>query len=201
MISIINYGVGNIGSLKNMLDYLDIKSKVVTNLNSLKDSNKMILPGVGAFDTAINKLKKNHMIDILNELVVYKKVPILGICLGMHLLLDGSEEGSKKGLGFLGGKAIRFPDETKIKIPHMGWNNLELVKRSVLTSSLNFNSRFYFIHSYYVKLKDKKNCISLTNYSIDFTSAFEFENIFGVQFHPEKSHKFGMEIFKNFEKV
>ncbi len=202
MISIINYGLGNLGSIKNMMNYLDIKCEIINDINKIRKAKKIILPGVGAFDTAINKINKfEGLKDILNEKALNEKIPILGICLGMQLLTNKSEEGLLDGLGWIEAETLRFNKLKGLKVPHMGWNRVNLNFSSDLTKNLLDESKFYFVHSYYVKVNELKNEILTTKHGMNFSSGIQKENIFGVQFHPEKSHKYGMEIFKNFSKI
>ena len=202
MITILNYGLGNLGSIKNMLHFLEVDSKITSDIRNIKKASKIILPGVGAFDTAIKKLNSvNGLFDILNEKALIEKVPILGICLGMQILTKESEEGVLKGLSWIPAKVHKFPYNKKLKVPHMGWNSVNQIKKNSLGKNLDENSKFYFVHSYYVKAENRDNVIFTTNHIVNFDSAIQFENIFGVQFHPEKSHKFGINIFKNFLKI
>ena len=159
-----------------------------------------MLPGVGAFDSAVKNLKKLHLWDLIKEKVLVEKVPIMGICLGMQLLTKGSEEGELDGFGFIDAYAKRFEFEKEdLKIPHMGWNVVNLQKKSKLFEGMEHQeNRFYFVHSFAVECKENKDILTTTHYGYDFVSSFEKENIIGCQFHPEKSHKFGMKLFKNF---
>lgn len=204
MIYIINYGLGNIGSIVNMLKRNQVDFCVAEKPQDLKESTKLILPGVGSFNDGMMLLKKNLWIDQLSELVLEKKIPILGICLGMQLMTKESEEGSEKGLGWINGEVKKFVfDDPKIKIPHMGWNNVSSCNDTYgLFAGLSDNEmRFYHVHSYFVSLEDQSEQLAITNYHGIFTSAFQKENIFGVQFHPEKSHKFGKQLLLNFSKI
>lgn len=205
MIAIINYGLGNVGSIHNMLNFLGVESKIIDSPSQLKDADKIILPGVGSFDTGMNLLNEGGWLDPLNEKVLVKKTPVLGICLGMQLMTMKSEEGKKKGLGWVDGVTERFNFDLKsdIKTPHMGWNQVALVNESNLHYDLNQLEvvKYYHVHSYYVKIKNPKNTIFNTNYGFEFCSGFQHENIYGVQFHPEKSHKYGMILMINFSKI
>ena len=201
MIGIIDYGMGNIGSIKNMLKKIGAASFIVKDSSMLKDAQKYILPGVGAFDEGMKNLEKLGYIDSMRKIVLAKKVPILGICLGMQLLTMKSEEGQLAGLGFLNASTVRFNHNdisNKLKIPHMGWNTIDIIKDSAIFKDMPENYRFYFVHSYYVVCNNSEDIISRTNYGTHFVSAFQRDNIMGVQFHPEKSHKFGMKILENF---
>lgn len=198
MIGIISYGCGNILSIKNMLDYLRIKSFIIDSPDQIKEATKLILPGVGSFDNGIQKLLDGLWIKKLEKHVLIDKKPVLGICLGMQLMCSSSEEGNLKGLGWLDAKVLKF-NSTKIKVPHMGWNEVKTFKDTLFKKNLRY--RFYFVHSYYVSCKSSDIISTKCLYEDNFTSSFEKENIFGVQFHPEKSHKFGMEVLKNFSNV
>jgi glutamine amidotransferase len=201
MITIIDYGMGNLGSVYNMFKRVGVKSQISSDIKEIEKADKLLLPGVGAFDNAIKRLKEMDLIPVLNYKALEQKIPILGICLGMQLLTNGSEEGKEKGLGWIAADTLKFNfEDNRLKIPHMGWNTVTQSNKSVLTDNLPEEPRFYFVHSYYVKVKDEKNSILKTNYGLEFDSAIQNGNIFGTQFHPEKSHKFGMKIFENFAK-
>ena len=202
MIQIIDYGLGNTGSIFNMLKKIGVESEIVDNPIKLNDGSKYILPGVGSFDNGMKLLKNNNWIEKLNELIILKKNPILGICLGMQLMTKSSEEGIIPGLSWIDADVKKFSfKDNNLKIPHMGWNNINPIKNNKNFYKLNNQSRFYHVHSYYVLLNDSSNEIALTNYSKEFTSSFQKDNIFGVQFHPEKSHKYGMQLLSNFSKI
>ena len=200
MITIIDYKTGNLGSIQNILKKIGEDSVITSNIDEISSASKIILPGVGAFDTGMKNLTDLGLVDILNKKVVSEKTPVLGICLGMQLLSNGSEEGIYKGLGWIDAKTIRFGfiDTAEYKIPHMGWNFIKQQKESKLFSGMFTDPRFYFVHSYYFKANDPSDILTSTDYEIEFTSAIERGNILGVQFHPEKSHKFGMKLLKNF---
>ena len=198
-ISIIDYGSGNVNSISNMLHHLGIENNMTSDSNTLNQSDKIILPGVGKFDTAIINLKKNQkLFEILNDEVLNNKKPILGICLGMQMLFQKCENNTERGLGWLDGEVCKIPTKNKIKVPHMGWNKVKIKKNSNCLS-LNENHRFYFCHSYYCKLFDNDANYNLTSYNgFEFCSVISKKNIFGVQFHPEKSHRYGMQVLKAF---
>ena len=200
MITIIDYKTGNLGSIQNILKRIGEESIVTSDKDEIARATKLILPGVGAFDTGMSNLLELDLINVLNEKVLDEKTPVLGICLGMQLLSDRSEEGSLSGLGWINGATMRFNfiNTTEYKIPHMGWNFVKQHKPSNLFTNMFSESRFYFVHSYFFKPNDPSDILTSTNYEIEFTSAVEKGNILGVQFHPEKSHKFGMKLLKNF---
>jgi imidazole glycerol-phosphate synthase subunit HisH len=201
MITIIDYGLGNLVSVKNMLKKLGVESVISDNVEEIAKAKKMILPGVGAFDNGMSSIKQKGLLDVLNKKVIEEKVPILGICLGMQLLTKGSEEGVEKGLGWIDAQTIKFHfNDNTLKIPHMGWNYIQVKKQNPLIE-LNSKHRFYFVHSYYVKCNDPNDVVAICDYGTEFTCMVNHNNIYGAQFHPEKSLKFGMELLNNFSKV
>ncbi|PCJ67836.1 MAG: imidazole glycerol phosphate synthase subunit HisH [Bacteroidetes bacterium] len=202
MITIVDYGLGNLNSIKNMFRFIGVESEIASDPNVINEAQKLLLPGVGAFDAAMSKLNESNLIPVLNKKVLEDKIPILGICLGMQLLTNGSEEGKLSGLGWIDAQTIKFKFDTGEKIPHMGWNKVEQVSDSKLISGLPSLSRYYFVHSYYVKVAVEKNSILKTQYGgLLFDSAIQNNNIMGTQFHPEKSHKFGMKLLSNFAAI
>ncbi|MBU4277677.1 MAG: imidazole glycerol phosphate synthase subunit HisH [Proteobacteria bacterium] len=202
MIVIIDYGLGNLRSILNMLEKLGVSAAISNNIEEIEQANRIILPGVGAFDTAMNNINKLGLLEILNQKVVKQKTPILGICLGMQLLAKSSQEGKMPGLGWVDAEVVRFsfPGEKdlKLKIPHMGWNEVEPTGESHFFPEAGAEYRYYFVHSYYMICKNHQDSIGITHHGLDFTSVVMRENILGFQFHPEKSHKFGIELLKRF---
>tara|TARA_R110000868_G_scaffold205840_3_gene454481 strand:+ start:3970 stop:4578 length:609 start_codon:yes stop_codon:yes gene_type:complete len=199
MITIIDYGAGNIGSIENMIKRIGGKSKITSSIDDIITAEKLLLPGVGSFDYGMDQLKKLNLIDVLNEKVLVDNIPILGICLGMQLMTTASEEGKSKGLNWFDAEVLKFKSSNKqFKIPHMGWNFIDIKKKSILFDTIEMERKYYFVHSYYIKSNTPNQILTTTNYIENFVSSLEHNNIFGVQFHPEKSHKYGMEILKNF---
>jgi glutamine amidotransferase len=204
VIVIVDYGMGNLGSIQNMLKKIGVEALLSSDKDVIKNADKLILPGVGAFDSGIENINRLGLIPILNEKVITKKTPILGICLGMQLFAKKSEEGTVPGLGWVDAEVIKFRTEqekTNMKIPHIGWNYIRTTKESKLFNDMNGEERFYFVHSYHLEPKNKDDIIALTHYGYYFTSAIETGNIVGVQYHPEKSHKYGMKLLHNFSRL
>ena len=198
MIHIVDYGMGNLGSIINMFKRIGVKASIADTAEKIEAAEKLLLPGVGAFDSAINRIHDLGLYDALEKKVMQNKVPILGICLGMQLFTRGSDEGNLPGFGWIPAQVKRFPVRSDLKVPHMGWNRVVVNQASRLISDLPAECRFYFVHSYYVSVDDPGHSILRTNYGLEFDSGIQCNNIFGVQFHPEKSHKFGMQLMKNF---
>jgi glutamine amidotransferase len=199
MITIVDYGMGNVGSVFNMLRKLRAKVQITSDKNEIAKSDKLILPGVGNFDRGMDSLNSSGLATTLSEQVLVSKKPILGICLGMQMMTRGSEEGSRQGLGWIAADAIRFSSSNNLKIPHMGWNQIKAVNSPKLfESAAEELERFYFVHSYYIRADNAQDVAAYCHYGKDFVASFEVDNIMGVQFHPEKSHLFGMNLFKRF---
>lgn len=200
MIIIVNYGLGNLSSVLNMITKAGGQAIIVSDPNMLTEADKIILPGVGAFDHGMSSLHNNGWVKALNEAVLVKRVPILGICLGMQLMCKSSEEGGLPGLGWIDADVKRFklPAESMLKIPHMGWNTVDIAKPNPLISDKEGEQRFYFVHSYHVVCKNPLDVLATSNHGYEITSSFSHNNVFGVQFHPEKSHRFGMALLKKF---
>lgn len=204
MIVIIDYGLGNLLAIKNMFKRIGIKDVVISSKKeTIAIADKIILPGVGAFDTGMQHLIEYDLIEILNKKALEEKIPFLGICLGMQLMTKGSEEGKLPGLGWFDANTVKFDFDptSQLKIPHMGWNYVERVDTHNLFLKEDKKYRFYFVHSYYVKCNLKENIMFTTEYGTPFHSAIRKENLIGMQFHPEKSLHFGMDIFETFAKL
>lgn len=202
-ITIVDYGLGNIGSIRNMLNKIGHPNNIAKCKDDVLRAEKLILPGVGSFDQAMKNLKERDLIGALNCQVAEKGVPILGICLGMQLMTKSSAEGVLPGLGWIDGDVKRFDSESDggIKVPQMGWNDVTIKKKSGLTALLDDAPRFYFVHSFFVDCTRSEDVLlETTTGSRTYHSGFCHNNIMGVQFHPEKSHRFGMSLLKGFVK-
>lgn len=201
MIIIVDYKMGNTGSILNMLRRIGAVAKISSEPEEIMSAEKLILPGVGAFDKGMSNLQQSGLFHLLKERVLKDKIPILGICLGMQLLTINSEEGRLSGFGWIDAQTIRFKfDEAcpVIKVPHMGWNSVSFKQSNDLSKEFDEDPRFYFVHSYHVVCNKGDNILAKTLYGYEFTSIIQNENIYGVQFHPEKSHKYGLRLLKNF---
>jgi glutamine amidotransferase len=201
MIAIVDYGMGNLGSISNMLKKIGVQSAISSDPLVIEEAEKLILPGVGAFDLGMKNLSQRSLVEKLKSQVMERKKPILGLCLGMQLFTRSSEEGQLPGLGWLNARTVRFTfsgPEANLKIPHMGWNTLQILRSHPLLNDLGPDARFYFDHSYHVICNGNDSVLATTTYGYDFPSIVAQGNILGAQFHPEKSHKFGMKLLKNF---
>lgn len=199
MITIVDYGMGNVGSVFNMLRKLRAKVQISSDKNEIAKSDKLILPGVGHFDRGMDSLNSSGLATILTEHALVNKKPILGICLGMQMMTRGSEEGTQQGLGWVAANTIKFSPDSNLKIPHMGWNQVQSsIGAKLFESTPDEPERFYFVHSYYVRADNSKDVAAYCHYGHDFVASFAVDNIMGVQFHPEKSHLFGMNLFKRY---
>lgn len=201
MLVVVDYGMGNNGSIINMLRKIGAEAVISSNREDVKKADKIILPGVGAFDNGMKNLNKLELVPVLNEKVIGNKIPILGICLGMQLFTKTSDEGILPGLGWIDAQTVKFKfseNHKNLKIPHMGWNTISIKKQSSLFNDMCPESRFYFVHSYHVICNDEGDRLTTTMHGYEFVSAIQRENIIGVQFHPEKSHKFGMKLLRHF---
>ena len=199
VVAVIDYGMGNIGSVQNMLKKLGYKSMIAQDEKTLTEATHLILPGVGSFDVAMTRLEELNLVKSIRHQVLSLKKPILGICLGMQLLGKSSQEGFKEGLNLLDFDCMKFPNNT-LKVPNMGWNEVASQNNSILIDELYPDARYYFVHSYYVPLSEGYTVLSAT-YGLTYTAALNKENIYGTQFHPEKSHRYGMQILNNFLKA
>lgn len=198
MITVIDYGVGNLGSIKNMFKRLGIDVQITSDLNLIDKARKILLPGVGAFGNGMEHLNRGELRSVLDRKALREKVPVLGICLGMQLMTRRSEEGNQPGLGWVSAQTTRIPAAPGLKVPHMGWNLVRPTQKDPLTDNLPEEPRFYFVHSYCVQVDDPRHSILKATHGIEFDAAFHVDNIFGAQFHPEKSHRFGMKLLQNF---
>lgn len=199
---IVDYGMGNINSIKNMLRYLGYSSEISNEKTIIMSAKKLILPGVGNFGKAMENINNLKIKETLEDAVISLGIPILGICLGMQLLLSYSEEGECEGLDWIEGKVKKFDLGDKgLKVPHMGWDYIKAKEQEPIFDGLTEESRFYFVHSYYVECDKRENSIATTDYGITFDSAVRKGNIYGMQYHPEKSHKYGMQVLGNFMKL
>jgi imidazole glycerol-phosphate synthase subunit HisH len=204
MIVIVDYKMGNIGSVLNMLKKIGADAVISSDPREIEKADKLILPGVGAFDTGMKHLHESDLVGVLNEKALDRQTPTLGICLGMQLLTQGSEEGDLSGLGWIDGHTVKFRfDENNrhLKIPHMGWNTVKIRSHDSLFKSLDEDARFYFVHSFHVVCHRDADVLASTHHGDDFVSAVQNRNIMGTQFHPEKSHKFGMKLLRNFAEL
>jgi imidazole glycerol-phosphate synthase subunit HisH len=201
MIVIVNYGIGNLGSVLNMLKKIGAPATISADAEEIEKADKLILPGVGAFDAGMRQLHASGLMGLLNDKVLNRRTPTLGICLGMQLMTDKSEEGDLPGLGWIKGGNVRFrfdEGQTHLKVPHMGWNTVTSIRDDTLFKDLDDEARFYFVHSYHVVCQSEADVLAWTHHGRRFVSAFQHANILGTQFHPEKSHKFGMKLLSNF---
>ena len=204
MIVVIDYGMGNVGSVVNMLRKVGAETEASGDVDTVARATKLVLPGVGAFDAAMTRLRERDLVPVLNRRVLEEGVPILGICLGMQVMTESSEEGHEAGLGWSAGgtRRFRFDDqEPRLRVPHMGWNLVQPARPTPLFEGMYEEPRFYFVHSYHVTCRDDGDVMLTTEYGYRFVSGIRRGNIFGVQFHPEKSHKFGMHLVRRFAEI
>lgn len=204
MIGVVDYGVGNVLAFANMYKRMNIPSRIVGNAQELSEVDRLILPGVGSFDFAMSKLNESGLRKGLDQFVLAEKKPVLGICVGMQMLAGSSDEGQLPGLGWIPGTVKKFsPEEsaTAIRLPHMGWNNFTISQETHLLAALGKDAWFYFLHSYYFECLEPVNELASCDYGIRFSCVINKKNIFGVQFHPEKSHDYGAKLLRNFSEI
>lgn len=204
MITVVDYGLGNVQAFVNIYNRLDIKVSVAKSSSDFVKTTKIILPGVGSFDRAMEQFNSSGLRNLIERLVLEEEIPILGVCVGMQMLAGASEEGRLSGLGWIDGNVKRFDLNSMIQfqnLPHMGWNNVVSENKDSLFEGMRKESRFYFLHSYYFDCYQESNIIGVTDYGFLFTSAVKKKNIYGVQFHPEKSHHDGTQLLKNFSEI
>ena len=203
-VAVVDLGISNVKSVTKAIEFIGKKASLVSSSSEIKGAQKIILPGVGSFDEAMTRLKKLDLIEALNEKAMLEKTPILGICLGYQLMSKGSEEGNKPGLSWVDSETIsirKFIDNTEYKSPHMGWNQVDWEEKKdhrVLSKKVRLPSRFYFVHSYVPLFKNRDIVIGTTAYGKRLDVCFNSENLYGTQFHPEKSHVYGLQLLKNF---
>ncbi len=194
--------MGNLGSIQNMFKRIKVESEITGDIEKIKRSTKILLPGVGAFDAAMERIAEKGLKEVLDKKALEEKIPVMGICLGMQLLTRSSEEGKLPGLGWLQADTLKFNlPNPSLKIPHMGWNYVHGKNPGLLIENLPADPQFYFVHSYHVQCHNPNDVLTTTQYGIEFHSIIQHQNIYGAQFHPEKSHKFGMKIFENFARL
>lgn len=200
---VVDYGMGNLGSILNMLRKVGAAAEISGSVDAIARGSKLILPGVGAFDTGMRAITERGLRDVLETKALEEKVPVLGICLGAQLLTRSSDEGELAGLGWIPARTIRFtfPPGSQYKVPHMGWNDVVVRQPSPLTDGLPGGSRYYFVHSFYICADDEADSLLKTSYGVEFDSGIRRDNIYGVQFHPEKSHRFGMKLLHSFSRL
>lgn len=196
-VSLIDYGLGNLGSVANMFKRASASVRLVSTPEGVLDSERVLLPGIGAFDEGMARLHDHGLVEPLREFAASGR-PLFGICLGMQLLLDGSDEGEAPGLGLIGGSSVRFDESTGARVPHMGWNTVVPTHDDGLVAGLPDDSRFYFVHSYKVVPARAEDTLATTGYGGEFASMIRAGNVMGAQFHPEKSHAFGLTVLRNF---
>lgn len=204
MMAIVDYGLGNIKAFANVYNQLNIPVAIATKAGDMKKATKIILPGVGAFDYALQRLDQSGMRYILDEMVLHRGVAVLGVCVGMQILAHSSEEGSLPGLGWIDAEVKKFDFsacERAVRVPHMGWNDVKVVRANSLIRERDHGQRFYFLHSYYMHCKNNGNIIAVTDYGGEFACAVNSGNIYGVQFHPEKSHRWGIQLLRDFAEL
>lgn len=199
-VSLVSYGLGNLGSVANMLRRVGAEVRLVGTADEILDSDRVLLPGIGSFDTGVRMLQQHELVGALREFAASGR-PLLGICLGMQLLLDASEEGEAAGLGLIPGRSVRFSERQGVRVPHMGWNVVRSTREDPLVAQLPEESRFYFVHSFHVVPEREEHTLGVTEYGQPFVSMIRAGNVMGAQFHPEKSHDFGKRLLRNFAEL
>jgi glutamine amidotransferase len=200
-VTIVDSGIGNLGAIPNMLTRLGATATITNDADVIARADRLILPGVGAFNAAMSSIQRLELVEALNEQVLGRQVPILGLCLGMQLLTNGSEEGDLPGFGWIPGRAVRFRldgSDRSLHVPQMGWNTVRVVRPVALVADLGERPRFYFAHSYHLACDDPADVVGVTTHGYEFPSVIQRGNVMGAQFHPEKSHRFGMKFLGNF---
>jgi glutamine amidotransferase len=200
-VAVVNSGVGNLGAIPNMLARVGASAIVTTDPDVVRRAERVVLPGVGSFDAALRNLESSGVLDALHDKVLVQKAPFLGLCLGMELLADRSEEGRRSGLGWIPGSVVRFRFdglEPPPRVPHMGWNWVRPTRNVPILQDLGPNARFYFAHSFHFVPDDPADTVGVSTYGLEFAAVIQRENVMGLQFHPEKSHRFGLRVFENF---
>ena len=203
MLAIVNYGVGNLASIFNMFKKIGVQSVIADNPEQIREANKIILPGIGAFDHCMQQFNRSGLRPLVEEMVFDKKTSVLGVCVGCQMLMESSEEGNEPGLGWLKGKVIRFRQDQLpqgYKVPHMAWTDVLPANNAAIYRGIA-EPRFYFVHSYHILADDRADVTGFSEYGYEFTASVGKDHIQGVQFHPEKSHKFGMQLYSNFSKL
>jgi len=202
-IAVIDYGLGNSGSVLNMLRHLGIRAVLTGDLPTIDSAKRLIIPGVGSYDAALRKIRSMQLHDLLMKKAMIQQIPVLGICLGMQLLSESSDEGDSNGFGWFKAKTrkLAFPDNPSLKVPHMGWNRIHPSAYHPVINGIGEEDRFYFVHSYFVEIDEPDLCVAKTEYHIRFNSVIASGNLIGCQFHPEKSHRSGMRFLQNFNQL
>jgi glutamine amidotransferase len=197
-VTIVDYGMGNLGSIANMFKKLGAAAVIAHRAEEIEAADRLVLPGVGAFDTGMHNLHVRGLVEVLNRKAMAERCPTIGICLGQQLLMQRSDEGRLPGLGWVDGEVRRLAVGGELRLPHMGWNTVDIVRPDGLYAGMTGEVRFYFVHSYGVACRSEEDVLSTTTYGDTFVSALRHGNVFGTQFHPEKSHRFGMQVLSNF---
>lgn len=201
MIAIVDYGIGNLGSIQNIIRHVGGKAEITRDASVLAEATGLVIPGVGSFDACMRALRGSGLLPAIEERALRSRVPVLGVCVGMQMMAGGSEEGSEPGLGWFRATCRRFPADGSVKVPHMGWSTVSARVGSVLFAQPGHDRRFYFVHSYHVVCEEAEDVEALAHYGLPFVAAIARGNVMGVQFHPEKSHQHGMQLFRNFLQI